>query len=97
VSIVFTCWAKRNGTAGYAKKLTCPTSLVFRRSQKAGEWLNTRLGLDLMICSLLVAFAFWVVGIRFKGKLYRLVSPDDIGDEVEENPEDWEIVFQEKV
>ena len=71
--------------------------LVFRRSQKAGEWLNTKLGLDLMICSLLVAFAFWVVGIKFKGKLYRLVSPDDIGDEVEENTEDWEIVLRETV
>ena len=80
---------------GFRRLFAWLVDLVFRRSQKAGEWINTKLGLDLMICSLLVAFAFWVIGIRFKGKLYRLVSPDDIGDEVEENPEDWEIVFRE--
>ena len=82
---------------GVRRLLAWLVDLVFRRSQKAGEWLNTKLGLDLMICSLLVAFAFWVIGILFKGKLYRLVSPDDIGDEVEENTGDWEIIFQETV
>jgi hypothetical protein len=82
---------------GVRRLLAWLVDLVFRRNQKAGEWINTKMGLDLMICSLLVAFAFWVIGILFKGKLYRLVSPDDIGDEVEENIEDWEIVLRETV